>query len=204
MTMNFILASTNAHKASELEKLGDPTVFTISAASEKIEVVEDGDTFQENALKKATEYFQKFGTPTLADDSGLVVKSLPGELGVLSARFGGEGLNDRDRAELLVKKMEDFKERALREAYFVSHLCFYLSKDEIYFFEGRMSGEIAYALRGEHGFGYDPVFIPEEFTISEEPKTLAQDPEWKSVHSHRARAMNFAMAFFKERNGQKI
>lgn len=202
--MNFILASTNQHKAQELQLLGDPSVMQINAAVEKLEVVEDGDSFQENAYKKAFEYHQKFGVPTLADDSGLVVKALPNELGITSARFGGAGLSDRERAELLLEKMKDIQEPGLREAYFVCQLCFYFSSKEIYFFEGRLIGEIGYACLGDSGFGYDPVFIPEEFARQSSPKSLAQIPEWKNLHSHRARAMGYALTFFKERNGQKL
>jgi XTP/dITP diphosphohydrolase len=196
--MNFLLASTNQHKAHELTKLGEIAGLTIASAKDKIEVVEDGATFQENAFKKAMTYFKTYNAPVVSDDSGLVVQSLPEELGIYSARFGGEGLNDRDRAMLLLEKLQDFPRPAERQAYFVCHLCFILSEKEVYFFEGRLNGKIGEVYRGSHGFGYDPIFIPEG-----QSQTLAELPEFKQQHSHRAVAMRYATSFFKERNGQK-
>ena len=190
----FILASGNAHKAQEFSTLFDSAVIKVSAASEKLDVVEDGETFQANALKKAQAYYTRFRAPVLADDSGLVVAALPEELGVQSARFGGPGLSDMERAELLLKKMENVEQR---DAYFACHLCFYLSPSQIYFFEGRLRGMIGFTPVGSHGFGYDPVFIPEKIAGN---LTFAEDPEFKSKHSHRAVACQHAQSFFKGLN----
>ena len=155
-----ILASGNAHKAGELADLFDPALITVSSAPEKVAVEENGKSFEQNAYLKAAAYHQKFRRPTLADDSGLEVPALPGLLGIHSARFGGENLNDRERTQKLLEKLAD-KEGAERSARFVCALCFYFSEQEFFFFEGRMEGQIGTEDRGTHGFGYDPVFIPE-------------------------------------------
>ncbi len=185
---SFVLASSNKHKIEELNHLFKGVV-RIEAPEQKIEVVEDGNSFEENALKKAKAYFDKYKKPSVADDSGLVVNALPEELGIYSARFGGEGLNDKDRYELLLKKLENTEDRS---AYFVCVLCFYINDAEIYFFQGKLDGEIAQIPIGEEGFGYDPVFLASKAG----GKSLAQDPQWKSLNSHRALAVKEAKSFF--------
>lgn len=192
--MELILASSNAHKALEFAELFDPKVITVKAAPEKIEVVEDGATYFENALLKAKAYYEKFKVPVLADDSGLNVSALPNELGLYSARFGGAGLTDRERAELLLKKMDGVVDR---EAYFSCVLCIYFNEKEIFYFEGRMNGSIGYSYRGSTGFGYDPVFIPTD--KADEGLTVAELHEWKQKNSHRAVAVGFAQKFLGSR-----
>lgn len=188
----FLLASGNSHKAEEFGKLFDSSLIQVKSSPEKIEVVEDGESFQENAFKKAEAYFKKYNTPIISDDSGLVVESLPEELGIHSARFGGDGLNDRQRVELLLEKLNGVENR---KAYFVCVLCFYLAPGEVYFFEGRSHGNISLGIQGENGFGYDPVFIPE----NHDGKTsFAEDLEWKMANSHRSKACQMAGSFFKE------
>ena len=193
--IELILASGNAHKAEEFNDLFDPKLICVKAAPEKIDVVEDGTSYFENALLKARAYYEKFKVPVIADDSGLNVAALPEELGIHSARFGGDGLKDRDRAELLLKKMDGV---STREAFFSCVLCVYFNEKEIFYFEGRMAGMIAYSYRGSTGFGYDPVFIPTE--KSEEGLTVAELHEWKQKNSHRAIAVGFAQKFLGQRN----
>ncbi len=192
MALNFFFASGNQHKTDELTEFFNPQILALRAAPEKIEIEETGQSFAQNALLKATAYYHKLKAPVVADDSGLTVEALPGELGIHSARFGGEGLNDRERAELLLQRLEG-KESQGRSAFFTCVLCFYLCPDEIFYFEGRLKGEMAQCLAGEGGFGYDPVFIPEGV---ESGKTLAMMPEWKKEHSHRVRACRMAERFF--------
>ena len=193
--IELILASGNAHKAEEFNDLFDPKLICVKAAPEKIDVVEDGTSYFENALLKARAYYEKFKVPVIADDSGLSVAALPEELGIHSARFGGDGLKDRDRAELLLKKMDGV---ITREAFFSCVLCVYFTEKEIFYFEGRMAGMIAYSYRGSTGFGYDPLFIPTE--KSEEGLTVAELHEWKQKNSHRAIAVGFAQKFLGQRN----
>lgn len=192
--IEFILASGNKHKAEEFSELFDPSVIRVIPASEKLDVVEDGLSYFENAGKKAEAYYKKFNRPVLSDDSGLNVEALPEELGIHSARFGGEGLSDKDRALLLLEKLEG---ASSRRAYFSCVLCMYINPEEIFYFEGRMSGTIGHAYRGSTGFGYDPIFIPEEKL--EEGLTIAELKEWKQLHSHRALASGLAQRFLSQR-----
>jgi XTP/dITP diphosphohydrolase len=192
--IELILASSNAHKAEEFSELFDPKLITVKPAPSKIDVVEDGETYFENALLKAKAYYDKFKVPVIADDSGLNVAALPDELGLHSARFGGEGLTDRDRAELLLKKLDGVVNR---EAYFSCVLCVYFNEKEIFYFEGRMGGVVGYTYRGSTGFGYDPVFIPTE--KMEEGLTVAELHEWKQKNSHRSVAVGFAQKFLGQR-----
>ena len=186
----FILASGNPHKVEELCRLLSPTL-TIKFPPKSLEVIEDGNSFEANALKKALAYFKHFQYSALADDSGIVVEALPTELGIYSARFGGEGASDEERGRRLLEKLEG---QFNRKAYFICSLCFYLSPQEIFFFEGRLNGTIAHHYSGDHGFGYDPVFIPDGV---ENEWTLAECPEWKDQNSHRAKACDAAKYFFK-------
>ena len=191
--IELVLASGNAHKAEEFSELFDPKIVKVKAATKKLDVVEDGLSFFENALLKAQAYYKEFKLPVLADDSGLTVEAIPDELGIHSARFGGDGLNDSDRAHLLLKKMEG---KLVRSAFFTCVLCVYLNEKEIFYFEGRMSGNIGYAYRGTTGFGYDPVFIP---TDAGGELTVAELSEWKNKNSHRAIAVSLAQKFFSTR-----
>lgn len=197
--MELVLASGNAHKAQEFDELFTLDFLKVKPAREKLEVAETGESFQENALLKAEAYFALEKSPVVADDSGLVVQYLPDELGIHSARFGGPDLSDAERAYLLLERLSGLTRSEERAAYFVCHLCLYFSADEIYFFEGRLNGTISRDYRGEAGFGYDPVFIPDG--LSEQ--TLAENPEWKSQNSHRAIAVGYAERFLKERRGQR-
>ncbi len=188
--IDLFLASGNAHKALEFSELFDPNFIRIKAAPQKLEVLEDGKTFHENAFLKAQAYFQMLGQPVMADDSGITVLALPDELGIHSARFGGESLSDKERAMLLLEKLEGKMER---NAFFTCVLCFYLNKNEIFYFEGRMSGRVGFKYRGNQGFGYDPIFIPHDL---ENEATLAEAGDWKNKHSHRAQASVLAQKFF--------
>lgn len=198
MSHEFQLASGNAHKAEEFNVLFDSSIVNLFPAPEKLEIVEDGMTYSENALKKARGYFEKFQKPVMSDDSGLEVMALPGELGIHTARYGGDGLSASERNELLLKNLQE-QVGEHRAAEFVCVLCFYFSESEYYFFEGRLKGTISSLQQGKDGFGYDPLFLPEG---AEAGKTLAELPEWKDKNSHRAVACREASKFFKERNGQ--
>lgn len=188
----FILASGNAHKALEFAEQFDAASLKITSASKKLEIEETGATYFQNALIKAQAYYQLYKVPVLSDDSGLNVEALQDQLGIYSARFGGPGLNDKERAFLLLDKMKGLGNEK-RQASFTCVLCFYLSPKEIYFFEGHMPGTIAFEYKGEHGFGYDPVFIPLHL---EGGQTVAEVPIWKKNNCHRAHACQEAKKFF--------
>lgn len=189
---SLILASGNAHKAKEFKDLLK-NFICVSPAPKTIEVDETGATFTENAFLKAKAYYDEFKSPALADDSGLTVEALPQILGVQSARFAPDLTSYAEKCQLLIKMLEKAETRA---AYFTCVLCFYFSPDEVYFFEGRVNGVIGDELNGEKGFGYDPVFIPER--KENDGKTLGQLSEWKNEFSHRAKAVQNALQFFKE------
>lgn len=191
--MKFILASANQHKAQELNELLSAGNLEILPAAEKVEVIEDGVTFQENAFKKAKEYFDKFGSPTVADDSGLVLPARPDILGIHSARYASDLSDYKDKNNYLIKDIQDLTGKD-REAYFVCYLCFYISENEVYFFEGRVHGVIAGEQSGADGFGYDPIFLPDGC----EGKSMAEVSDWKMNNSHRAKACLSANKFFKE------
>lgn len=190
--MKFILASGNAHKAEEFKELFQGYI-SVNPAPKTLDVEETGKTFAENAFLKARAYFENYGVPALADDSGLVVEALPDILGVQSARFEPELPKYEDKCKKLIELLSGKESRA---AYFVCVLCFYCGPDEVYFFEGRVHGTIGHDLKGDHGFGYDPVFIPER--KEQDNKSLAELPEWKNEFSHRAKASQAALQFFKE------
>lgn len=196
--MDLILATSNNHKALEFAELFDPNFIKINAAPKKIDVDETGTSYFENAYLKAKAYYDEFKQPVIADDSGLTVESLPDELGIYSARFGGEGLTDRDRALLLLKKLEMINAEN-RSAYFTCVLCFYLAPNEVFYFEGKMNGKIAYNYRGSGGFGYDPIFIPLDYPNNDEDLTVAEVGNWKNENSHRALAVKAAIKFFREK-----
>lgn len=189
---SFLLASGNAHKAEEFKELFQG-VLTVKASPASLEVDETGTTFTENAFLKARAYYDSYQVPAMSDDSGLVVPALPDILGVQSARFAPELKSYDDKCRKLISLLES---KDSREAYFVCVLCFYISPDEVYFFEGRVNGSIGTELKGSDGFGYDPIFIPER--KENDGKSLAELPEWKNEFSHRAKASQNAMHFFKE------
>lgn len=191
--IDLILASGNAHKAEEFAELFSPEIISVRAAPLKLEVAETGESYFENALIKAQAYYEKFKVPVLADDSGLTVEELPNDLGVQSARFGGENLTDKARALLLLNKLANKENRT---AHFTCVLCFYLNPKEIFYFEGRLKGKIGQTYIGDTGFGYDPVFIPDDHFGEQ---TVAELPDWKNKNSHRAVAVSLAQKFFSQR-----
>jgi XTP/dITP diphosphohydrolase len=191
---SYLLASANAHKAEEFKELFG-SVLRVTAAPASLEVAETGESFQENAFLKARAYFETYKVPAMADDSGLVIPAMPDVMGVETANFAAEFKDYSQRCQSLLQLMQE-RQVSDRSAYFVCVLCFYLSADEVYFFEGRVHGHIGESATGDQGFGYDPVFIPER--RENDGKSLAQLPEWKNEFSHRAKAVQSAIAFFKE------
>ena len=193
--MEFVLASANAHKAEELNALLNQGGLSISAAKDKYEIIEDGVSFQENSFKKALGYFEELGVPTVSDDSGLVIPARKDILGIHSARYAPEHSDYKQKNQALLEDIANLKGDD-RKAYFVCYLCFYISKEEVYFFEGRVHGVIGHEALGDDGFGYDPIFIPD----GQDGKSMAQVGEWKMLNSHRAKACVAATKFFQGYN----
>lgn len=188
--LEVILASGNEHKAQEFAELFHGRI-QVRPAPRGLQPEETGTTYIENALIKAKAYYDEFKLPALADDSGLTIIGLPDILGVQSARFMPELPSYKEKCQQLLKLLEA---GGSREAYFTCVLCFYLNPTEVYFFEGRVHGEIGLEYRGDWGFGYDPIFVP--LRSENDGKTLAELPEWKNRHSHRAKASAQALSFF--------
>lgn len=184
--MKYIIATHNAHKLAEiariLEPLGIEAVTDRDLGIELPEVDETGTTFAENAYLKAAGACEFSGLPAIADDSGLAVDALGGEPGVYSARYGGEGLDDNDRNNLLLKNMKDIPV-GQRQAQFVSAVCCVFPNGDTLRTEGVVRGEIGFAAKGENGFGYDPLFYVGDRTTAE------MSPQEKDAISHRGQAL---------------
>ena len=182
--MKLIIATNNEKKLRELREIMGKyfdSVQSLKEAGINHETVEDGVTFEENALKKARETAKVSGCAAVADDSGLAVDALGGAPGIYSARYCGRHGDDEANLRLVLKNMENVTQRSAR---FVCALA-YVNGDEEAVFRGEMEGEINFAPKGEHGFGYDPIFyLPEYGCTSAELK-----PEEKNRISHRAKAI---------------
>ena len=183
--MKLVLASKNAHKLVEmkdiLSQLGVEVVLE-SEAGVDVDVEETGATFEENAYLKAHAVMEASGLPAIADDSGLCVDALNGAPGVYSARYGGPGLDDAGRYQLLLENMRGQLDRRCK---FVSAICCCFPNGDRVEARGECAGTLAYAPKGEDGFGYDPVFF-----VPGLKKTFAElSPEEKNAISHRGNAL---------------
>ena len=186
--MKILIASRNAHKIQEIREIFDlPGVEWVSAADIPglHDVEEDGDTFEANAIKKATELARATGLWALADDSGLEVAALGNAPGVYSARYAGEpGDHARNNAKLL-RELDGQRDRSARFRC-VAALSDPAGRAETV--SGSCPGRIIERLRGTEGFGYDPLFVPDGFE-----QTFAEmGAEQKNRLSHRGRAMSRA------------
>ena len=183
--MKMVLASKNPHKQVEmsaiLSQLGIEVILE-SDAGVDVDVEETGTTFEENAQLKATAVMKASGLPAIADDSGLCVTALGGGPGVYSARYGGEGLTDKDRYELVLKGLSGQLDRSAK---FVSAICCAFPNGDTVTARGECPGIIAYAPSGSGTFGYDPIFL-----VPETKKTFAEmSAEEKNAISHRGVAL---------------
>ena len=181
-----VVATRNNGKIIEINALLSGLVDQVSSAADFVdfpETVEDGVTFEENALKKAREASRFSGLPALADDSGLVVDALNGRPGVYSARFAGVGAGDAANNARLVEECSHIPAEQ-RQAAFVCVLAFVTPEGVEQLFSGRVSGQILSAARGDGGFGYDPLFLVDGMARSMAELTLAE----KNSLSHRAQA----------------
>lgn len=187
-----VIATTNAGKTAEIRALLNDFPISIKNLSDFgpiPPVVEDGDTFDDNAYKKASFTARVLGLPALADDSGLVVDALDGAPGVLSARYGGEGASDADRCTKLLTALEGVEDR---KASFECVISIAVPTGPALTYDGRCEGEILQAPAGENGFGYDPVFFYAPFQ-----KSFAQlTREEKGRVSHRGKALQEICAEF--------
>ena len=183
--MKVVLASHNKKKMAEMKTiLSAMGVEVLSQADVGVDLEpeETGTTFAENAAIKAQAVMEATGLPAIADDSGLMVDALNGEPGVYSARYGGPGLDDTGRWQLLLKNMEGIENRACK---FDSVICCCFPDGQQLSARGECPGILAHGPTGDGGFGYDPIFY-----LPELGKTMAQlTPEEKNKISHRAKAL---------------
>lgn len=194
-----VLASRNAHKIIELRELLQPLGVGLRAASDfpgLREVVEDRPTLEGNALKKARYVWEETGIPALADDTGLEVEALDGRPGVYSARYAGEEASYRDNLEKLLEEMSAVGEPD-RGAQFRTVVAF-VGPAGACTFEGVCRGRILGESRGEGGFGYDPVFLPEGYDLS----FAELQPDEKNRISHRGRALQAFLEWLETREEQ--
>jgi len=179
-----IFASNNKGKVEEVKYiLSDINIQIISLADidDSIDIEESGNSFEENALIKAEQVFEKFKIPTIADDSGLVVQQLNGAPGIYSSRYARVDGNDKANNEKLLNELKNYPHP--HRAKFVC-AAVYFDSESTYTAVGEFAGKIIDEEVGNNGFGYDPLFVPDGYSV-----TLAQlEPEIKNRISHRLKA----------------
>ena len=192
--MKIILATGNRGKLREFKQMCKADVIAFSELLGEMEIIEDADSFKGNALIKARTIYEKLEEKqfkqeeyiVVSDDSGISLPILDGEPGIFSARYAGEGASDRDN---LLKLIESVKAKRLERtpAYYTASIAI-VSKYGEYVVHGWMHGEVIVEMRGENGFGYDPIFIPYG-----QSKTLGElNDDIKKQISHRAKALKLA------------
>lgn len=200
MPRKCLLATNNAHKVGEYRQLlaGIPyELVTPSHLGLDLDVAEDGDSYADNAARKAVAFARASGLLSLADDSGLEVFALDREPGLRSSRFAGPGATDADRIALVLQRLRGTP-GASRAARFVCVIAIARPDGRLDVVEGECRGEIAAAPRGEHGFGYDPIFF-----VPEVGRTMAElPPDVKNRLSHRARAAAAAREVLSRLDGE--
>jgi len=186
------LATQNKHKIEELSALlgNHFLIKSISELGVVDDIPETGKTLAENSRQKAQFIADRFGVTCLSDDSGLEVDCLGGLPGVFSARFAGEPKNDLANSNKLIVEMSQYADRSAR---FVTVLTFH-QNGQFYQFEGEIRGEIMLSPRGNQGFGYDPLFQPENESRTFAEMTLSE----KNLIAHRARALHKFKTFADE------
>ena len=195
--MKLIIASNNAHKLSEMKAILSPyfdEIVSMKEAGIEHETVEDGKTFMENAVKKATELAQISGCCAIADDSGLCVDALAGAPGIFSARYAGVHGDDKANNKLLLKELEGEHDRG---AHYTCAIALAWPDGRLLTAEDYLYGEIAYDERGSNGFGYDPLFLLKEIGL----RTAELAPEEKNRISHRGKALRKLVEALKAQEG---
>lgn len=188
--MKIIFASNNANKLAEIQgELGDEfQLVSLNDIGFSGEIPETGRTLEANALQKARYIFDRYNSPVFADDSGLEIEALDGEPGVDTAHYSGS----RDAAANMKKVLSGLLKKEDRRAKFRTVIAFIDgNKEEL--FQGEVVGSISLEMIGEKGFGYDPIFIPENSN-----RTFAEmDKSEKATQSHRVRALEKFVRFIK-------
>ena len=188
--MKLVLATSNKGKVKEIKALcKEYDVIAYSELMREFEIIEDGDSFKENALIKARAVFEALNDKdavVIADDSGISIEALDGKPDIYSARYAGVDASSKDN---LQKVVDDLKTKGVSSspAYYTAAIAI-LTKDKEFCVHGWMYGDVTIDARGDNGFGYDPIFIPKGYD-----KTLGElDESVKKELSHRSKALNLA------------
>ena len=197
--MKIVTATKNKGKISEIIKkfrdlnISGIELLSLSEFPDMPDIIEDGSTFSENSLIKAKAVSAFTGLVSIADDSGLSVDALDGRPGVLSARYGGKGIDDKSRNILLLEEMKDIPFEK-RNAKFVCVITLFFPDSRSYSVSGECHGIINFSPSGDNGFGYDPVFFLPEFN-----RTMAElSIDEKNKISHRGKAIDSLAELLKE------
>ena len=202
MVIDLLVATRNAHKTEEIQRILGPqfNVTDLAAHPEIPHIAESGTTFQENAILKAVAVSKRMPGFVIADDSGLEVEALGGAPGIHSARYAGMNATDQEKTDKLLEELTRVgATKNARRARFRCVLALACKGNVLGAFEGIIKGQIADRARGSHGFGYDPIFIPDGFQ-----QTFAElAPAEKNQLSHRARALEKLCTFLIPRTVMK-
>jgi XTP/dITP diphosphohydrolase len=191
--MFLVFATNNAHKLEEVQAiLGDAfKVLSLHDIQCNEEIEESADSFEGNALLKARYIFENYKMPCFSDDSGLEVEALHNAPGIFSARYAGEQGNHEKNIDKLLLEL---KNEHNRKARFRTVLCFIDKDGEIKYFNGIINGTITLERHGNKGFGYDPVFMPDGYTMTFAEMSAAE----KNNISHRARAVKELLNYLQQ------
>ena len=194
MVIDLLVATRNAHKTEEIQRILGPqfNVTDLAGHPEIPHIAESGTTFQDNAIIKAVAASKRIPGFVIADDSGLEVEALGGAPGIHSARYAGMNATDQEKTDKLLEELTRVgATKNARRARFRCVLALACNGNVLGAFEGIIEGQIADRPHGSHGFGYDPIFIPEGFQ-----QTFGQlAPAEKNQFSHRARALERLRTF---------
>lgn len=194
--MKIYLSTSNKDKVKEINsKLGDryELITKDQAGYKSLDVEETGTSLDENAFLKSKSLYDLVKEAVFSDDTGLFVEALEGRPGIYAARYAGEGCSYSDNVDKLLEDMKDFKEMDQRKAYFETVICFIDKEGIPKYIHGRMDGYIAKEKKGQDGFGYDPIFIPQGYD-----KSFAElGIDIKNQISHRAKALDSFSEFVK-------
>ncbi|MEQ0487523.1 RdgB/HAM1 family non-canonical purine NTP pyrophosphatase [Anaerococcus murdochii] len=192
--MELVFASNNINKLEQVKLLldNDKVLMPKDIGIEGFDVIEDGHTLKENAFKKANELYKLCKKRVFSDDTGLFVKALDNRPGIYAHRYAGEDATDKDNRDKLLDELSD---KANRDAYFLTVICFIDEDGKDYYFEGRLDGTISEIELGDGGFGYDKIFYVKKYE-----KSLGQmDINFKNQISHRGLAMKEFKKFLEDK-----
>jgi XTP/dITP diphosphohydrolase len=190
--MKICFATNNNHKLTELQAIigNDFELVSLKDIGCTEELEETSDTLEGNSFQKANYVFQKYKIACFADDTGLLVESLNGAPGVYSARYAGEPSDAEKNMKKLLEELKNFENRSAK---FKTVITFINQEGSVKAFEGEVSGEITKNKSGKDGFGYDPIFKPENYDITFSEMNMSE----KNTISHRGRAVKKLTEYLK-------